>query len=279
MNGIEHELPDPTAADIESAETRQLAPRVVKPQTGMHRWWNQTWNFLYPPLCCQCGTDLGDQSSTLCARCEQQLEIAQGTTCHRCAAPVGPHLDTHNGCGHCRNDSFAFDRVFALGVHRDGLKRAILNAKTSHPLAAGLVELLYRQRGHELQKLNLDCVIPIPQYWLDRLLQPHFAAQSMAQAWSRLLMVDLQGHILTKRRRTQRQSVLSPSERKSNLRNAFGISGHPRLEGRTILLVDDVLTTGTTAHRAAKVLRTAGAARIYVAVIARGIGVERLSSS
>jgi predicted amidophosphoribosyltransferase len=71
---------------------------------------------------------------------------------------------------------------------------------------------------------------------------------------------------------------LTPTARRENLKHAFHIGGQARLDGLRVLLVDDVLTTGTTAHRAARLLREAGAEQVYVVVVARGIGTQRLSS-
>jgi predicted amidophosphoribosyltransferase len=78
-------------------------------------------------------------------------------------------------------------------------------------------------------------------------------------------------HLLAKTRRTPAQADLTPTQRRANLRNAFACLG-VQLRGANILLVDDVLTTGTTAHRASIELRRVGAGRILVAVAARGIG-------
>jgi predicted amidophosphoribosyltransferase len=65
---------------------------------------------------------------------------------------------------------------------------------------------------------------------------------------------------------------LKPSERRSNLRRAFAATDKHALAGATVLLADDVMTTGTTAHEVARQLKLAGAARVVVAVVARGLG-------
>jgi predicted amidophosphoribosyltransferase len=71
---------------------------------------------------------------------------------------------------------------------------------------------------------------------------------------------------------TPAQSGLSPRERRANLRGAFQVRSGAELSGKCILLVDDILTTGTTAHEASKALRRADAERVVVAVVARGLG-------
>jgi len=79
-------------------------------------------------------------------------------------------------------------------------------------------------------------------------------------------------HILQKRRWTAAQSGLTPAERRANLKNVFRLLDPQVVAGRSVLLADDVLTTGTTANEASRALRAAGARRVVVAVIARGVG-------
>ena len=95
----------------------------------------------------------------------------------------------------------------------------------------------------------------------------------MARTLAWRLQTPIRTDLLIKTRRTLAQTDLTPTERRANLRNAFAC---PRvdLRGATVLLVDDVLTTGTTAHRCSVELRRASAGRILVAVAARGIGPQ-----
>ena len=106
-------------------------------------WWQFAVDFLFPPGCVHCGRDFavdGCQSSVegLCCNCLDCLSDADQPVCYRCAAPVGPNVATHEGCGLCSHESFAFERAFALGVYGDALRKACLATKGafSAPLAA-----------------------------------------------------------------------------------------------------------------------------------------------
>jgi predicted amidophosphoribosyltransferase len=135
-----------------------------------------------------------------------------------------------------------------------------------------MAELLWECEAEALQEIRADVIIPVPQHWIRRIYRPHHAAETLAAAWATRLQVPLATHILRKRRWTGPQARLSPSERRVNLRNAFGLASSAGLAGAVVLLADDVMTTGTTAHETAKVLTQAGAARVVVAVVARGMG-------
>lgn len=231
-------------------------------------------DFIYPPACPFCQScDL--TSAGCCVKCDAALSHAAPHSCWRCSAPVGPYLATRDGCVHCRKDAFAFERVFSLGVYAGALRTACLSAKSSRSplMGANLGDLLCRRLSPELTADEVDVVTPVPLHWTSRLARRDSLADVVAARLARFLKAPVDRHILRKVRRTAPQASLPPSRRRENLRGAFRIARGVRLDGCRVLLVDDVLTTGTTAHRAARVLiRDGGAVRVLVAVIARGIG-------
>lgn len=241
--------------------------------------WRTGVDFVYPPACAFCSGSLGGGEGReagwqrLCDVCVPALAPPVPNRCARCSAPVGPYLETTRGCVHCRGDRFAFTRAMSLGVYEGCLRHACLSAKGpgGGPLATGLAELLWARAGDELSAAGIDLVVPVPHHWTSRLWHAHFPPVSISRTLARRLKARWHGHILAKVRRTPSQVSLSATERRSNLRGAFRVVGGSRLSGLKVLLVDDVLTTGTTAHRAAGELLGAGAAGVLVAVIARGI--------
>jgi len=234
-------------------------------------------NFIYPPTCpaCQAETTDAEQSAAggLCEKCRDALTKTHGRSCLRCGAAIGPHLDPTAACQYCRDDKFAFERVIRLGVYDDELRGACLRSKQRHTesLAAGLAMLLLQCESESLREVNASAIVPVPQHWVQRLYRPHNTAEVLATVLSRRLHVPVASHIVKKTRWTPPQSRLNPTDRRTNLRGAFA-ANRADLTGSTALVVDDVMTTGTTAHEVSKVLRKAGAERVIVAVIARGLG-------
>ena len=257
-------------------------------------------DFIYPPVCRLCAGDLpepgadqmspgqvlpskaspypeapGQMSSRLfCETCRRDLLTTRGLACLRCGASIGPYLDPRVPCGFCRDERFAFERVVRLGVYDDTLRTACLRAKTTgaEPLAAGLADLLWECESEALRDAKIDVVVPVPHHWFRRFYHSHNAAHTLGAAWASRLQVPLACHILSKRRWTRPQARLTPHERRQNLRNVFQAVPSQGLVGAVVLLADDVMTTGTTAHESAKVLIQAGAARVIAAVVARGLG-------
>lgn len=236
-------------------------------------------DFVYPNACRLCDADVSRPSVSaaapiFCKECDEALRGTHGPACLSCGATIGPYLDAKARCLYCRDERFAFDRVFRLGVYEGVLRAACLRAKerSAEPLAEGLAELVWEYESSGLREQQIDVVVWVPAHWTRRLWRPHTAAETVARYWARRLQVPLGGSILKKTRRTLPQARLTPSERRVNLKKAFAIRERDAFAGATVLLADDVMTTGTTAHEVSRVLRQAGAARVFVAVLARGLG-------
>lgn len=230
-------------------------------------------NVFLPPCCpiCECSLDDSDGENRLCRECRPQIPQFD-RYCLRCSAPVGPFVETSNGCKRCRRDRFAFAGVYSAGEYRGLVKRAVLRAKRpgGEPAASWLADWLWECRGQELASLTIAAIVPVPQHWTRRLLAPPNTAELIARRLASRLKVRLDGSILKKVRHTRPQASLPPTGRRTNLRRAFAAG--KGLPYGSVLLVDDVLTTGATAHRAAKALRDSGVESVWVAAPARGIG-------
>lgn len=247
--------------------------RIKQIQSQSIRWLQTGRNFIYPPRCSLCGnakicsgSDCGEQIERIAPQIEQ--------ACERCGAPAGPYLDTSQGCSYCKNERFLFSRAIALGKYQGSLREFILKLKQNHGahLGGDLGNLLYYRNQQTFEKLATNLIIPVPLYWTARLHRAHNPASIIAEVLSHRLQAKYSGNILAKRKRTTAQASLTPSNRRKNLKDAFEIRRKKQVVGQTILLVDDVMTTGSTANAVTRVLLDAGAKEINVTVIARAPG-------
>lgn len=177
---------------------------------------------------------------------------------------------------HCRSDRFAFEAACSLGPYAGSLRALIHSAKQpgGQSAAGALAELIWREHAEFLCQAGPQWVVPIPRHWRERLLPHHSAAETLARVLARRLKGKYGGPILAKVRHTRRQRSLTPAQRRTNLRGAFRVRRPADVAEASILLVDDVLTTGATAHEAAQTLRAAGARLVIVAVAGRGLGQQ-----
>jgi ComF family protein len=227
-------------------------------------------HLLYPGVCALCHKPTEIGSGDFCPDCRTALTTDPHPTCVRCSGTLGPNLPPAPDCTRCRGHSFAFERVIRLGPY-DGLRReAVLRMKHSqHEGLAEAVGDLWSQTAIErLSAVGASVVVPVPLHWRRRWRRGYNQAAALARALASSLQIPCCERWLRRVRATPFQTDVAPSVRRTNVRGAFRAVADPNLTGQTILLVDDVLTTGGTASEAARALRDAGASKVVVAVLA-----------
>ncbi len=259
---------------MESSLRRRLNSVSAELRRGAFEAWRAGMDFVFPPVCFLCGCGIASaESEKFCAGCQWGLAPVIPHACDRCGAPVGPYLETSSGCIHCRDTVFHFDRVVRLGTYRDLLRLACLAIKNRgrEPLANALADLLWSGERAKLEAAGIERAVCVPRHWMKHFATGHNPSETLARRLAGHLGVPFDPHQLRKTRRTPRQAALPRSRRLTNLREAFSLRRPGRIAGQNILLVDDVLTTGTTANRICRLLKKAGARSITVAVLARGL--------
>jgi ComF family protein len=233
---------------------------------------------LYPPACvlCTAATESGATGAAghFCGSCLSRLTDDPHPCCPRCAADVGPFALVEGGCSRCRDESFAFERTLRLGPY-DGLLREVV-LRLKHHSGEGLAELMGElwatHAGEQLRTSTSPVdllVVPLPLHWWRRLRRGYNQSAAIAHGIAHFLKLPISPACLHRIRNTPQQAHQTPAARKENIRGAFRARNHPCLKGRTVLLVDDVMTSGSTAAAAARALRAAGAARVVVGILAR----------
>jgi ComF family protein len=230
-------------------------------------------HLLYPGACHVCDVPLPPGAGPFCPNCRGALTVDPHAQCPRCAGTVGPFAQVSEGCPHCRSMSFPFDKVIRLGPYEGRLREVILRMKHSsgEPLAELVGETWAEFSEARLRALGADLVVPVPLHWRRRWWRGYNQSEALARPLARRLGWPCQPSGLRRIRNTPLQPSQSPLARLENVRGAFLARGRV-LAGRTVLLVDDVLTTGGTASEAARALRRAGAKSVVVAVLARAHG-------
>ena len=250
----------------ERSDNRLTAGRLRLRSLG-----RQALDLVFPPRCLFCERDLGaGRPVLLCGDCRKALSTAS-TRCPRCGAAVEQAASLEQGCFRCRLLRFRFRQVIALGGYRGPLREAVLRMKHANHEALSITmgHLLWQLRGRELAAARPTLVAPIPMHWTRRLVRNTNSAELLAQVLARRLGVPALPRLLRRTRRTRPQGSLSATRRRQNVRGALAVRHTAACRGASVLLVDDVLTTGSTADEAARVLVRSGASRVIVAVLAR----------
>jgi ComF family protein len=226
---------------------------------------------ILPGVCLACRQPLPAEENDFCGPCRSEILSDPHRTCPRCSSTVGPFVDLSNGCVLCRKESFAFDGAIRLGPYEGLLRDMILKMKQSdgEPIAEAVGEAWAVFAAEPLRRIGADLIVPVPLHWWRLWKRGYNQSECLARALASRLQLPLQ-RWLKRTRSTPKQTTLAPSVRWDNMRGAFRMARTADLKGKSVLLVDDVLTTGSTAHEAAKALRFAGASRVTVAILGHG---------
>jgi ComF family protein len=229
-------------------------------------------HILYPGWCLACEAALPPGHTSFCPSCRDILTVDPFPACPRCSSSVGPFADVSRGCPRCRGQTFAFSGVVRLGPYEGLLRDVILRLKSpAGELLAESVGRLWAEAAEaRLKAIGANVVVPVPLHWRRRWWRGFNQSEILASAVAARLGVPCHAHALRRTRATPRQALQPPSRRPDNVRNAFAGRSGSGVRGKTVLLIDDVLTTGSTAGEAARALRRVGAADVTVAVLGHG---------
>jgi competence protein ComFC len=260
----------------------------------LRSWWQlgmalgkRALNTLYPERCFGCGGWFEGRASEsggsdlrrwLCGGCVEDLPRIYGAACQVCGEPYDGELDHAFRCWNCEGREFAFESAHSA-YQAEGLVRDLVHRfkYQGHYHLRGLMAALLEpslSTPQLVQETLSDWVlVPVP---LHRWRQ---MTRSYNQAWEICLALAKNTGLtaanpLRRTRRTRPQAGLDRSRRMANLEGAFILQAAraaPSLVGRSVLLVDDVLTTGSTCHECARVLREEGGVeKVVVITVARG---------
>jgi ComF family protein len=233
-----------------------------------------TVNLLYPNACLICDARESDAIGLrhgLCNECHRAVTADPFASCPWCAQTIGPHTDTSGGCAECRGAALGFDAAIRLGAYDGELRAAVLRTKVL--AGEGLADLLGRTfaeaRGDVMRAAGAELVTPVPLHWWRKWTRGYNQSEAVARELAAGLDVAFEPNLLRRVRWTPQQVQPTREARRENVKGAFRLRKSARIAGKTVLLVDDVMTTGSTLGEAARALRTGGAGRVVVAVLAR----------
>lgn len=233
-------------------------------------------DLLLPPQCMLCSTEV-DVPGRLCAACWPRLRFVAEPCCPTCGTPYAIPVPAGLVCGACLQEPPAYGRARAAFLYAEGGRDLVLRYKRGDrtDLAPGLARLM-ATAGRDLLA-DCDMILPVPLHrgrlWRRRYNQSALLATLLGRLAARPVRLDL----LERRRATPSLGHHGRLERRRILSGAIAVAvGRAGdVQGRRLLLVDDVLTSGATAAACCRVLLRAGAAGVDVLTLARVVRAEQ----
>ena len=230
-------------------------------------------DLIFPPLCAFCGIPLAeDDEGEICPGCLRTIRFASPPICPKCGLPFPMEAGEDHFCGVCIQKQWHFGSARALGLYEGTMREAIHLLKYGGKafLAKPLVGLL--DRGYPfIDYGSYDLLVPVPLH-PKRLRERGFnQALLLGRAIGRREGVSCTGFVLKKARWSTPQIHLSPKEREANVKGSFAVADRGRVRGKRVLLIDDVMTTGSTVNECARELLKAGAKEVDIFTLARAV--------
>jgi ComF family protein len=228
-------------------------------------------SLLYPPCCEACGAGV-EPPRYLCEACAAGAVRIEAPFCEVCSEPSPGQITGTFTCGNCADRHFHFSCAVAAyrseGIVRDFIHRFkyFREFRLRHPLAAWAAEGLKDVR---IQAQPCDALVPVPLFRARQRDREFNQAAELARLIGKGAGIPVRDALL-RIRNTTPQVGFDRKKRMENLRNAFAMRHSMDVRGLHLILIDDVLTTGSTLDECASVLQKAGAASVRAITVARG---------
>jgi len=227
-------------------------------------------SLFYPALCAVCHTPV-TRSDYICRNCLDKAQRIVAPFCAKCSEPFAGAIGSEFTCANCANRTLGFDAAVSAYRSRGVVRFIVLQFKYNrqlqlrHPIAEWLGEAMNDAR---LCQRHFDLVVPVPLHPARLRHRGFNQAELLAKILAQKISVPLSG-ALERIRYTTTQTAFDRLERMENLHGAFRLRKKIAMRGLHVLLVDDILTTGSTLSECARVLREAGAQSVYAVTAAR----------
>lgn len=233
----------------------------------MYKIYQYIIDYILPCRCPSCA-EITDSNEDFCSKCWKKLNFITKPYCSICGRQFNISILEGMKCGKCLQSYHYYDWSRSL-VKFDEYSKKIIHTfkyKDKTSLAETFTKLLYNQYSHELH--NIDLIIPVPMNRFKRLFRMYNPALLLVLEMNKIINTTMIPDILIKTKWTKAQTYLSKNEREKNLAGSIIINKKYQIQGKRILLLDDVVTTGTTINKCAKILKAAGAKHVSVMTIA-----------
>jgi ComF family protein len=226
-----------------------------------HLMW-EAIDWVYPPYCGGCGK-FGDR---WCTDCQTHLEALPKEICPRC----GDFCPAGGLCERCSEDPPAFVELRSAFVFKGPVRKAIHRLKYNRDLGLGEALARHLIGLPEIKNWSLDCVTSVPLSHAHLSDRGYNQSNLLARPLALARQIPFLPQALRRTRETQTQVGLSAKERDINVRDAFWANAD-LVKNKTVVVIDDVTTTGSTIRACASALHAAGALSVYGLTLARAV--------
>ncbi len=233
---------------------------------GIKRIGEAVTDALFPRRCAVCGDIVTPGGAKVCRDCEGVLKYVEEPYCLKCGAPLKESEEAF--CADCSTREHKFDRGRAAFVYNDIMSLSIYGFKYNkrQEYAEFYAQEIAKRLGRFIRSVKPDALVPIPLNKKRFIKRGYNQAELISNELSKLIGVPVDSGLLVRAKNTKPQKNLSGEERENNLKRAFKIVRND-VSLKTVMLIDDIYTTGSTIDSAAGCLKEYGVKGVYFVVL------------
>lgn len=238
----------------------------------MYKFLLKIINLILPPRCKKCGKVILDDNG-LCEDCFQEISFITTPYCARCGIPFAevPKGKKNLICGNCAKDKHPVFQMNRAAVHYDEASKPLVVSlkfldKTDN---AALLAKWMSLAGKDIFTQGVDVIIPIPLHFTRLIKRRYNQAALLAKELHKITSIPVDYMSVIRHRSTKPQIEFLGHARIKNVKDAFSVKHPESIKGKRILLIDDVMTTGSTLKECALVIRKSGALSVATLTVAR----------
>ena len=205
--------------------------------------------------------------------CFQKIALISKPICEKCGRPLRLDMVGKQICEQCETTRYYFDKSRSVAIYEGALREYLADLKYRYrpELGEAWGELLVEWYRFHQDFGKIDLIIPIPIHHQKKVIRGYNQAELLAKPLQRHLGIKQKSDIINRHVFTENQNALHKEARFKNVSNAFKVDNANEVSNSSILLIDDIFTTGATVSEAARILLRAGALRVNVLTLAAGV--------
>lgn len=229
-------------------------------------------NTLFPARCAAC-SELTESHGSLCATCWQNIHFIADPICCKCGLPFEYNIGEKAVCGRCMEHKPAYTEARAIFKYDENSRSQVLALKYHDKTQLAPIFGRWLARIAGTYKDKAQFIMPVPLHPMRIVTRRYNQAALLSYALSEHIGLPVLHNTLLRTRMTPTQSGLTRRQRADNMRGAFRVPEKKRevIKGNSVILIDDVMTTGATLEACARALHDAGVQDVYVLTLARTV--------
>lgn len=240
----------------------------------LQRFWDRACGILYPRRCPVCMQIVTPRGALVHGECREKLRYICEPACKRCGRQISRMEKEY--CSECARREFRYTRGYAVWQYEANIRHSLSEFKyrSRKEFADFYAAEAVRLYGEKIRREQPEVLLPVPVHRTRRAERGFNQAQLLAEKIGRALGIPVDAHCLLRTKQTRRLKDLDRRERAKMLKDAFSLAPAGKVNYHSVMLVDDIYTTGSTVDACAAVLRHAGVEKVTVLCMAIGASIN-----